>query len=299
MRCLKKIAETESLTQAAKALSISQGSVSSSMAQLEKELGLKLFTRRQYGIQMTEAGERVLTHVNRILADLDSFESEFDGFQEERKISIAAIPFSLFERPLVDYLNRLKDDHVIISLESAKRTRILKDVGNGFKTMGIVYQNRQFGTKGRELVHEYGLKYTVLTEIPVSVFLTSNHPLANRAVLTEEDLKPFPEFSFDNYLYHILNRLGESYDPVVERRKSGLVYHTATYLANLVSEIEEVYGYTIWAHVGLKAVSSPEIRVIPYEPRETISFGYIKREGDALSETEGELLDLYKKWLEE
>lgn len=63
------IARLGNFTKAAQELHIAQPALSKQMARLENEIGAELFIRTGRGIKLTEAGNRLLFHCERILAD--------------------------------------------------------------------------------------------------------------------------------------------------------------------------------------------------------------------------------------
>ncbi|MBI2350051.1 MAG: LysR family transcriptional regulator, partial [Deltaproteobacteria bacterium] len=64
------VARLRSFTQAADGLHLSQPDVSLHIRELEEEIGLKLFDRLGKRIHLTQAGEVLKEHANRIFAQL-------------------------------------------------------------------------------------------------------------------------------------------------------------------------------------------------------------------------------------
>ena len=66
------IAETKTFTAGAKQLNITQAAISMQIQQLEKEIGLPVFTRTSRRVIITEAGETLLRRARRILREHDT-----------------------------------------------------------------------------------------------------------------------------------------------------------------------------------------------------------------------------------
>lgn len=87
----KTIAELEHYTQAAHKLNISQSSLSHSITDLEKELGVSLFIRQGRNVRLTRCGAFFLDYVTRSLDILDEGRSRLQDFisPENGQISLS------------------------------------------------------------------------------------------------------------------------------------------------------------------------------------------------------------------
>src|SRR5271163_1697276 len=72
LRYLLVSAEAGKLSHAARTLGIETASLSRRLHRIEDELGLTLFERGHDGIRVTAGGNAIMTHVRRILADMDA-----------------------------------------------------------------------------------------------------------------------------------------------------------------------------------------------------------------------------------
>lgn len=72
LRYFQKVAEMENITLAARHFLIPQPSMSQTISRLEKELGSPLFDRKNGKLFLNEQGKIFLTHVERLLQELDS-----------------------------------------------------------------------------------------------------------------------------------------------------------------------------------------------------------------------------------
>ncbi|GHO83775.1 LysR family transcriptional regulator [Dictyobacter formicarum] len=59
-------------TQAAEELAIAQPALSQQIQALEREIGVRLFERSSRSIRLTSAGQGLLVHAERVLADVDT-----------------------------------------------------------------------------------------------------------------------------------------------------------------------------------------------------------------------------------
>jgi DNA-binding transcriptional LysR family regulator len=75
MKIFVKVAECESLAEAARTLFMSASAVTRSITYLEEQIGTRLFVRTTRALKITEAGARYLQDCRRILADIEASES--------------------------------------------------------------------------------------------------------------------------------------------------------------------------------------------------------------------------------
>ncbi|MCI8407748.1 MAG: LysR family transcriptional regulator [Lachnospiraceae bacterium] len=90
LQYFKIIAETGSLTKAAKILHVSQPAMSAMLKKLEEELNVELFDRSPNRIYLNRIGEIALIHVNNILRDIEQMKNDLISVaQQKLSLSIA------------------------------------------------------------------------------------------------------------------------------------------------------------------------------------------------------------------
>jgi len=121
MRNFVKITESTSLSAAARTLAMSLPVVSRGLAELERGLGVRLFTRTTRSLALTDEGETYRQHCLRILADIDEAESALDQIRATPKGRVTVSAPLLFGRlrvaPLLPaFLARYPDVSVALLL---------------------------------------------------------------------------------------------------------------------------------------------------------------------------------------
>ena len=138
---VKKIYEVESIIHAAQALHISQSAMSQSIANLEIELGYKLFERSRKGTFPTEVGKRLIPFIIDILDARDDLAGEIDALNSKLtgSLKIATIP-TLFNKIIPKALSAFKNDypHIEIEVIESDRANIITMVNNNEVDIGLV-----------------------------------------------------------------------------------------------------------------------------------------------------------------
>ena len=91
LRYFLETAREGNMTRAAERLFISQPTMSKQLKELEKELGVKLFVRSNYNIQLTDAGILLRERAEDILSLVDKTKAEFKTLEEWGSLTALSI----------------------------------------------------------------------------------------------------------------------------------------------------------------------------------------------------------------
>ena len=188
LRCLIAVAEHLNFTEAAKRLHVVQSVVSHHVAELEKELGARLFTRDSQSVHLTTAGKMLLKDAVRIVATADEAAKKIrdsaTGVVGRLNIGFLATPVvtclaEAFERFLRLYPNVFLD---LDQIPPSQLSDLLEsgDVDLGFTRRISVQNNPAFYWR------------TVYND-PISVIVPARHPMAG---MTNIDIPSLANESF-------------------------------------------------------------------------------------------------------
>lgn len=191
MTYLIALKQAPTLSQAARNLNISQAGLSQSLDSLEDELGVKLFTRTRNGTQPTKAGEKFISHAQKIEAQLRMMQKLADQQKQvaEPPLRIGVtndVPSSLF-----NWLLEFQDSESQFKayLKEADSTQIIAGVKNNDYDIGIVAINT---------AEQHVLKSLEFREIgrgEFKLYMAANHYLANSPDPIPLDLLKEQEFA--------------------------------------------------------------------------------------------------------
>jgi DNA-binding transcriptional LysR family regulator len=120
LRYLVAVVEERSISRAAARLNMSQPPLSATIAQMERELGVKLLDRHARGVEPTEAGGYLVDHARRLLANLDEISATVVavGTGRRGRITLAAVSGTAWEL-LPAILAGFARDHPDVGIEIA------------------------------------------------------------------------------------------------------------------------------------------------------------------------------------
>jgi DNA-binding transcriptional LysR family regulator len=141
-----RIAETKSITKAAEASHIALAAASRRVAQLEDLLGVGLLYRSAKGVELTPAGQALLTHARNMLSRVDEMRAEISDFAHGLKgmVRIQANASALAQY-LPDDLATFAAAHpaVKLLLGEERSTAIVQALQTGATDVGIVMEGAE------------------------------------------------------------------------------------------------------------------------------------------------------------
>lgn len=141
LRYFLAVAREKKFTRAAEQLHVTQPTLSRQIAELEAELGVKLFTRSSHNIVLTEEGMMLKRRAQEILSLADRTKRDFIGRQEELKgtVAVGSGEF-LSTRLLTDCMTAFRRIHPLVKYElySGNVDNISDSIEHGLLDMGLM-----------------------------------------------------------------------------------------------------------------------------------------------------------------
>lgn len=279
LRYVVKVAECGSITEASRRLFVSQPSITASIRDLENEMGVHIFERTNKGVIVSEEGETFLGYARQVLDQADLLEGKYKGTSEQvPHFSVSCQHYSFAVNAFVDVIREFDAARYDFTLREEQTHEIIEDVAHMKSELGILYlseHNREVierSLAANELVFE-GL----FCATP-HVFVCSDHPLADHASVTLEDLEDYPFLSYEQGSYNSFY-YSEELTSTFERRKNIRVRDRAT-LFNLAMGLN---GYTVCSGVISHELNGPGIISIPLDVDEYMEIGIITRKNTTLT----------------
>jgi len=197
-----------SLSAAARALGLTQSTVSRSLADIEREIGYALFDRRARDVVATERGRTFLSRAARIISDLDQLSQDARASREagETLIRVGVSPASM--QGLVN-----KATIALMGKKPAMRVHLeALTEGAGVRALRRGDVDMLVGPEST-LKSDDGFAFEKLTELKTNLFVRKKHPLSEKSRVTAAALKDFPIIASDRMSWHT-DRLRTLYENV-------------------------------------------------------------------------------------
>ncbi|MBQ2776346.1 MAG: LysR family transcriptional regulator [Peptococcaceae bacterium] len=193
IRLLLDLAQTHSFNQTAERHYTTQQSISYSVKQLEKELQVKIFNRSNSGVSFTAEGERVLQcalqmheSYQQLLMDLQKNREQPEPLSSIR-LYVSSV---LLEADLPEIIKQFNKIYPTTSLvvKEVSHDAILPSLADDSCDMAAWFINMSYLEREGAAYNKYHFTYEPFAEEPSIAVVPANSPLAQKEILTIEDL---------------------------------------------------------------------------------------------------------------
>lgn len=187
LRYFVAVAEELHFTRAAERLYISQPALSKQIRMLERTLGTPLFHRRGRDVRLTPAGQALLPHAKRLLADWDAAAAAVEQTRtDQRSTLVVGMSTSPGRGGLLPAIrSRFTDRH-------PDATLALHQVGWADATAGLADGDSDIAFVWLPLPSPARYQWVALLEEPCVMAMSDRHPLAERTTIAFEELTDEP-----------------------------------------------------------------------------------------------------------
>lgn len=285
-------AEIGSITEAAKALFISQPSLSGAIKEVEKEAGISIFTRCRAGIALTKEGMEFLGYARQVVQQMELLESKYINNQPpKQRFCISTQHYTFTANAFVELVQHFGQERFEFILNETQTHQIIEDVRNRFSDIGILYISNYNESVLKKVLEENDLSFHEIFSASPHVFLRKDHPLACRESLKLDDLRPYPKLSFVQGNYESAYFAEELFSN--EPAEKSIKVSDRAAIVNFMIGLD---GYTISNGIFPKFLQGDEIVSIPLEEPEVMRIGYIINNDKELSELGQIYIEALKKF---
>ena len=294
LRYVIQAADSRSMNEAAKALYISQPSLSGAIKELEKEIGIELFKRSSHGTVLTPEGEEFLGYARQVTDQYQLLENRYIyRTKGKKKFSVSMQHYSFAVKAFVELVKQFGMDEYEFAVYETRTYDVLMDVKNFKSEIGVLYENDFNEKVMNKIIREHGLEFIELFSCDTYVYLWSGHPLAKQEVISMEELDAYPCLSFDQGEHHSLY--------LAEEMKSTYDYKRlikANDRATLLNLMIGLNAYTLCSGIICEELNGSDYMAIPLKETEKMRIGYVKRKGAKVSHIGEIYIEELKKYRE-
>ena len=271
LKYIIEIAETGSITMAAQRLFIAQPSLSKSVAELEKEMGITIFNRSNRGVYLSEDGTKFLSYARQIVEQTELLENEYKAAPPPRRaFAVSAQHYAFVVNAFVELVREYGRNKYEFTLRELKTAEIIEDVRTHRSDIGVLYLSRFNREVVRHILQNEELKFEPLFTAKPHVFVSRSNPLVGRKKVTLDDLRAYPRLTYDQGVKNSFYFAEELH--ITEESPKNIIVSDRATLFNLLIGLD---GYTISSGILSTDLNGSDIVSIPLESDETMEIGYI------------------------
>ena len=140
LKYIVKIVECGSMNEASHELYVSQPALSSSVKELENELGIEIFTRSSQGIALTVDGAEFLTYARQVLDQASLLEERYKNAKPRKQLcSVSTQHYMFAVEAFVEMIDSTKSDEYEFTIRETRTKDIINQVANMLSEIGIIY----------------------------------------------------------------------------------------------------------------------------------------------------------------
>ncbi|RBP98004.1 LysR family transcriptional regulator [Bifidobacterium aemilianum] len=280
LKYIVKIVECGSMNEASHELYVSQPALSSSVKELEHEMGIEIFTRSSQGITLTVDGAEFLTYARQVLDQAALMEERYRNAKPRKQLcSVSTQHYMFAVEAFVEMIHDSRADEYEFTIRETRTRDIIDQVANMLSEIGIIYLSDFNKHVIGKLLREKHLVFHPLFRADLHVFLARNNPLASRERVSMEDLKPYPFLQYEQGKEGSFYFAEEAVWPDFSPKQINV-----TDRATMLNFIIGLNAYTVCTGIDNGDLNNEKIVTVPLETDQTMLLGWIGNERTKLSQ---------------
>lgn len=275
-----EIAKCRSMREAASGLFVSQPALSSSIRDLEDELGILIFERTNKGITLTDEGREFVAYAKKAVGQYRILEDRYlSSDSDKERFSVSTQHYNFSIKAFSDTIKKFPLGRYVFSIHETKTREVLNDVAMLKSEVGIISFSGTNENVIKKLFRDYQLEFVPLMKRDTYIYVWKDHELADRTEISIEELSGYPCVSFDqsdDSAYYLTEEAMADYDfPKVIKSDDR---------ATTMELIAELGGYSVGSGMlsGEDAILSGLVS-IKLKEEDPLTIGYITRKGSTIS----------------
>ena len=278
LKYVDAVAETGSISEAARQMFVTQPTLTESIRSLEEELRVAIFTRSSRGMSVTREGEEFLASARQILDDAAQIQEKYTGKAVRRpQFAVSCQHYAFAVEAFMKVVKACGAESYDFTLRETVTSEIIDDVARHRSEIGILYLSKRNERAISKILKKEELAFDELFSAKPHVFLGKKHPLAKKKLIKPNELDDYPYLTYEQGVENALY-FTEEVMPAIDRKKNIRVRDRAT-MTKLLLGLD---GYTVSSGANSKMYSS-DIVAVPLKLDDTIRVGLIHCSGIPLS----------------
>ncbi|MCU9812162.1 MULTISPECIES: LysR family transcriptional regulator [Paraclostridium] len=292
-----EIARCGSISKAAKNLLLTQPNLSSSIKNLEDDIGFKIFQRLPRGVSVTTKGTQFLEYAESICRDVENINAIGSNSNSLTPInfSLSTQSFSYIMDNFLALHSNYNSNITNFKIKHSHYFEVLDDVVRKQADIGIISISNEHMDLWNKLFKSKNIEFNPITSGKLHGYILDSHPLFNKEKLVIEDLFEYPLVTCNHDDYNALysndfykNKLSFKNNILVSDYGALIYTMESVNAATIILKLENSY-------TKLYFDSSHKGRYVNIDILPEITLGWIKLIDFPISSIASEFIDLITK----
>ncbi|GIM33975.1 LysR family transcriptional regulator [Paraclostridium bifermentans] len=292
-----EIARCGSISKAAKNLLLTQPNLSSSIKNLEDDIGFKIFQRLPRGVSVTTKGTQFLEYAESICKDVENINAIGSNSNSLTPInfSLSTQSFSYIMDNFLALHSNYNSNITNFKIKHSHYFEVLDDVVRKQADIGIISISNEHMDLWNKLFKSKNIEFNPITSGKLHGYILDSHPLFNKEKLVIEDLFEYPLVTCNHDDYNALysndfykNKLSFKNNILVSDYGALIYTMESVNAATIILKLENSY-------TKLYFDSSHKGRYVNIDILPKITLGWIKLIDSPISSIASEFIDLITK----
>lgn len=292
-----EIARCGSISKAAKNLLLTQPNLSSSIKNLEDDIGFKIFQRLPRGVSVTTKGTQFLEYAESICRDVENINAIGSNSNSLTPInfSLSTQSFSYIMDNFLALHSNYNSNITNFKIKHSHYFEVLDDVVRKQADIGIISISNEHMDLWNKLFKSKNIEFNPITSGKLHGYILDSHPLFNKEDLVIEDLFEYPLVTCNHDDYNALysndfykNKLSFKNNILVSDYGALIYTMESVNAATIILKLENSY-------TKLYFDSSHKSRYVNIDILPKITLGWIKLIDSPISSIASEFIDLITK----
>ena len=288
-----EIARCGSINKAAQHLFLSQSNISSSVRDLEEELGVRLFQRSNRGVEMTSEGREFIGYANTLLEQKEKITSIYQGQKHHQTVhfTVSTQRYPFTEDAFCALLSESDREWYSYCIKETGMDAVIQDVSENRSDIGVIFLSDANQKMVGRILENKDLEFHELQAVQPCVYMRPDHPLSRRRSLRPEDLAGYPFMTFEQNQGVSLDFSEEIQLGLQNPQQRVSVFNRGTAI-RIISTTDAV---TTGSGLFSPESSGPVTLSIPLEVEDVMRLGWIKLKNKRLSDEGKRFVELLRE----
>ena len=194
--CRTKVGMTQE--EFADRLYVSQPGLSSAVRDLENEIGIQIFERVHNGVVTTSAGASFIAYARSAVEQFEKVEHKYlDSRKEKPTFSVSMQHYTVAVNAFIDTVKEFDLEEYQFSIRETQTSEVIEDIKTLRSEVGVIALSDFNKNTFKKVFTDASIEFHELFKRDTYVYMRKEHPMADKEILSLEELQDYPCMVFD------------------------------------------------------------------------------------------------------